>query len=118
MDKTLDHAYRMIYDFKAGVFTPGSAMTAEHEELVTLLADDLGVAGDRNDPGSLMLPVSRADTFWNQQAMGAIIRYQDLLAAGSRENADASRSAFLARCPSAWYREQVSNGCRAVSSGV
>ena len=111
MDESLSDAYRMIYDFKEGAFAPGSAMTKEQEQLVTLLADDLAVAGDRNDPGALILPVSRVDTFWNQQAMGAIIDFQDALAAGSRESAEVLRSAFLARCPSAWYRENVDDAC-------
>ena len=108
MDRAWGHAYRMIHDFKAAKFAPGSVMTLKQEKLVRLLADDLAVAGDRDDPGSLVRPVSQVDTFWNRQA---IIDFHDLLAAGSRERAEALRSAFLARCPSAWYREHVANGC-------
>ena len=110
-DASLRDAHRMLRDFREGRFAPGSAMTSGQQALVRQLADDLAVDGDRDDASALVLPVSRADKFWNRESMATIIEFQDALAAASRDTAEAVRTAFLARCPSAWYREIVDDAC-------
>lgn len=105
----LEKAFTLIREYKQGSFASGEDMTDEHVELLRLLCSDLlpteTFSTDRM--GDLVMQVAHADTLWNRRAQHAVSEIYSLREASKVNEAEECRQAFLAQCPSIWYRDIV-----------
>ena len=109
MPDDLETAFTLIRDYKQGSFAPGEDITDEHIALLRLLCSDLlpteTFSIDRL--GDLVIQVAQADTLWNRRTQHAVGEIYSLKEANKVNEAEECRQAFLAQCPSAWYRDIV-----------
>ena len=107
----LTSAYAMIREYKEGKFHAGSEITSSQLQLIEALSADLlpEEAFDLNRIEDLLPVLARADTSWNHRAMAAIDEFYAYQSTGRLREAEEARAAFIAQCPSAWYKQIVTS---------